>query len=123
MLCSTERRITQPMTAPTKGDPAILTAQIITDAFAAYHATFNNITHKAKQRFEQCDWHGLHEDAQVRLDLYKDLVASTVNAITSVVGERAGDKAFWVDVKRGYTQRIEGRSDLDLAESFYNSVT
>ncbi len=94
----------------------------IKDAFSAYHAEFKYITRKAKQRFEQCDWHALHSDAVARLDLYKDFVASPVKALKAELGERANDRVFWMSVKHRYTQTIADLPDFDLAESFYNSV-
>jgi isocitrate dehydrogenase kinase/phosphatase len=98
------------------------TAETISNGFAAYHGIFRDITRKAKQRFEECDWHGLQQDSETRLDLYKDFVAWTVNTLKEQLGKRAGDKGFWVRVKRRYTETFAGRPDYDLAESFYNSI-
>jgi isocitrate dehydrogenase kinase/phosphatase len=105
-----------------KTDPVVSTAEAIRDGFSAYHAMFKDITRKAKQRFEECDWHGLQQDAETRLDLYKDFVAWTVNTLKEHLGGRAGDKPFWVKVKSSYTGAVADRPDFDLAESFYNSV-
>lgn len=94
----------------------------IKDAFAAYHTEFKYITRKAKQRFEECDWHALHNDAVTRLELYKDFTARTVKTLKAELGDTAKDRVFWVAVKQRYSQTIADLPDFDLAESFYNSV-
>jgi isocitrate dehydrogenase kinase/phosphatase len=108
------------------------TARAIMEAFAAYHDEFEQITHRAKGRFERREWSHLHEDAEQRLDLYKTCVDKTVQLITRDQGSGVRDqglpatlipdKAFWVAVKQRYTQFSADRDDFDLAESFYNSV-
>src|SRR5947207_1944525 len=114
--------MTQLITARSTIESVNRISAAIKDAFAAHHTEFKYITRKAKQRFEQCDWHGLHKDAETRLDLYKDFVANIVNALKAELNEQASDRAFWMAVKQRYTQTIVDRPDFDLAESFYNSV-
>ena len=46
-------------------------ATAIQTAFDAYQAAFKAVTHRAQQRFEQCDWPQMQADAEERLDLYK----------------------------------------------------
>jgi isocitrate dehydrogenase kinase/phosphatase len=103
-------------------DVARLTANAILDAFIGYHAEFKKITRWAKQRFEQQQWHELHEDTQQRLDLYKDSVGKAVNDAEDRLGARTQNKEFWIAVKDHYTRFIEQRDDFDIAQSFYNSV-
>src|SRR5436190_3072870 len=108
-----------------QADPQLAdhTAQAIKDAFAAYHFDFKDITRQAKERFEQCDWHGLQKDTEMRLDLYKDYVARAIEAIKPDVAAYTSDTSFWAAVKERYSRITMGRHDLELAESFFNSVT
>lgn len=99
------------------------TADAIADAFTAYHKVFGEITRRAKGRFEARDFSGLHKDAEARLDLHGACVNKIVGEIGAALGAHVEDRALWVAVKEAYTQRIAERSDFDLAQSFYNSVT
>lgn len=99
------------------------TAEEIRNAFAEYQSAFKEITRRAKARFEACDWHGHHADASERLDLYRDFVSLTVEAITAHLNADQSKRAFWTTVKQEYSRLIVGREDSDIAQSFYNSVT
>ncbi len=98
-------------------------AELIGEAFASYHDRYHEITRRAKGRFEQCDWHGLHNDGVERLELYREVVASTVSSLEPQVREHFGDSHFWGEVKSDYSRCILGRKDYELAETFFNSVT
>lgn len=107
---------------PADTDVARLMANAILDALIAYHAEFKKITRWAKQHFEQCQWHELHQDSEQRLELYRDSVGRAVSAANESLGSRTHDKEFWAEVKDHYTQFIAERDDFDIAQSFYNSV-
>ena len=108
-----------------KPDTALVvsTTQTIFAAFAAYQADFRAITRRAKQRFEQRDWLGLQRDAEERLDQHKIYVDAAVETLQQTLGAGAREKDFWIGVKAHYTRIIAKRHDIELAESFYNSVT
>lgn len=97
-------------------------ADLIEEAFARYHAEFKHITARAQTRFESCDWHGLHQDAETRLDLYGSYVGEAVEALRGLLGESAGDRATLGAIKEEYAKFINKRDDFDIAQSFYNSV-
>ena len=99
------------------------TAHTIFAAFAAYQAAFRAITRRAKQRFEQRDWLELQKDAEERLDQHKIYVDTAVETLKESLATQAPEEAFWIAVKALYTQTIARRHDIELAESFYNSVT
>jgi isocitrate dehydrogenase kinase/phosphatase len=111
------------MTASVSSDLATRIAQDIENTFAAYHDEFKEITRRAKQRFEQRDWHGLHNDAVQRLDLYRSYVADSLSRVQPLLTAHTDDIAFWAEVKEHYSQAIAGRHDFEIAESFFNSVT
>jgi isocitrate dehydrogenase kinase/phosphatase len=97
-------------------------AGLLDEAFMRYHAEFKRITVRARERFEACDWHGLHSDAEARLDLYGVYVDEAVGALRAMLGESGGDRALLAAIKEEYSSRIRERDDFDVAQSFYNSV-
>lgn len=101
---------------------AHLIASTIQHVFAAYHDEFKAITRRAKERFEHCDWHALHSDAEERLDLYKGHVDDALRLIREGLGEQSTDKALWVTAKAEYARIIADLPDFELEQSFYNSV-
>ncbi len=105
-----------------EGDLEALAADLIGEAFVRYHAEFKAITNRARYRFENCDWHGLHHDAEERLDLYGAYVRESVEGLGSLLGEAGGDLSLLGRIKQAYTAVICERDDFDIAQSFYNSV-
>ncbi|HVP65947.1 MAG TPA: bifunctional isocitrate dehydrogenase kinase/phosphatase [Anaeromyxobacteraceae bacterium] len=98
-------------------------AAAISDAFDAYQSEFRMVTARARERFEARDWKGAQQDALERLDLRGREVGSAVSLVRSRLGGRAGDRALWALMKPLYLVRISRRLDMELAETFYNSVT
>jgi isocitrate dehydrogenase kinase/phosphatase len=92
-------------------------------AFDAYSREFQAITHQAKARFETRDWHGLQHDAWKRLDLYPSVVADTVTEIRALLDVSERDKKLWATMKSAYIDLICNREDIELAETFFNSVS
>src|SRR5437868_5161607 len=104
-------------------DVALRTAECIRAAYAAYHAEFKAIVRRAKKRFEQCDWHGIHKDSVERLELYSSFVFDCESRIEQELAGRLDDRSLWVEVKNEYSRLIGGSHDYEIAESFFNSVT
>lgn len=102
---------------------ANLTANAVYQAFNAYQQQFSTITHRAKTRFEQQDWHGMQGDVAERLDLYPHVVHEIVAEIREVLAERIEQKLMWASMKAVYSGLIAERDDWELAETFFNSVT
>jgi isocitrate dehydrogenase kinase/phosphatase len=102
---------------------ANLGAHAVHSAFDAYHGRFRAITGRARGRFERCDWQGLRADGTERLDLYREAVDSTVQAIRDLLGERVGDRLVWAGMKAVYSGLISARDDWELAETFFNSIS
>ncbi len=92
-------------------------------AFLSYRAEFNAITGRARVRFEQCDWHGMQDDALERLDLYKKIIDGVAAETRAVLGEAVRQAEVWVQMKACYSRRIAGYGDVEIAETFFNSVT
>jgi isocitrate dehydrogenase kinase/phosphatase len=98
-------------------------AAAISAAFEDYEREFRAITRRAKVRFEQRDWHGMQQDALERLDLYPRIIARGVAQIRELLGSSEKDKKLWTTMKRAYTELIRRCPDMELAETFFNSVS
>jgi isocitrate dehydrogenase kinase/phosphatase len=95
-------------------------AEAIHAAYAGWADAFAAVTARARDRFLARDWPGAAQDAADRLTLYSAAVDATVDALRGDIAPRseAGEHA----VKRLYAARVQGRSDAELAETFFNSV-
>lgn len=105
------------------GPLAEAVAPEIVAGFDLYQAAFMEITRRAKDRFERCDWRGALADATERLDLYGHAIDRLVNEVRSALGERVADRNLWATMKAAYSGLTVGRPDYGLAETFFNSVT
>jgi len=94
----------------------------ISKAFEAYQAQFNEITLRAQERFENCDWHGSLADAKARLEAYREIINPTLDEIHAMLGERLHDKFLWVGAKAVYSNWAAERNDWEIAETFFNSI-
>jgi isocitrate dehydrogenase kinase/phosphatase len=92
-------------------------------AFGGYEHEFQAVTRRAKLRFEQRDWHGLQEDALERLELYPRVIARVVVEIRHLLDFSEKDKKLWATMKSAYAELIGSCQDIELAETFFNSVS
>jgi len=98
-------------------------AGAIHDAFGAYQGKFQSITRRAGDRFEARDWKGAQQDALDRLDLRSEDVGQVVARLRERLGPASNDRQLWAMMKPLYLVRISTRPDMELAETFFNSVT
>ena len=103
--------------------PAQQGADAIHRAFDAYQREFRRITRRARSRFEGQDWRGLQQDARARLDLYPPVITGVVADVSRILGGHAQDRSLWTQMRAAYSQAIAGRTDFELAETFFNSAT
>ncbi len=114
---------------PTKPDAsrrarlARATAAAIFDAFSAFHTAHKEISRRAKQRFEQCEWQAHQVDANERLELRQREIDAVVTGLRTMLGDDVTGRAIWYDARHIYGQLIGRRNDQELAETFFNSVT
>jgi isocitrate dehydrogenase kinase/phosphatase len=99
------------------------TATAIFDAYETYDHRFKAITQRARQRFEECDWHAHQRDARERLELYTQIINEIVGGLRTMLGDDVTGKRIWEDARQIYARLITRRNDLELAETFFNSVT
>ena len=98
-------------------------ASLIVKIFESYLSEFLIITKRAKTRFEERDWRGARRDAAERLSLYEKVLSQAAIQIEGLLGKGARDRQTWKSIKPMYARLIAGRSNEDVAETFFNSVT
>ncbi len=98
-------------------------AILIKWGFEQYRSRFRRSTRRSASHFEAADWQGVQRDMVERLTLYSDVVLRVVRALEAVFGESRRDDALWGGMKGEYSRLMEGHGDLELAETFFNSVT
>ena len=97
-------------------------ARILCERFEAFHSDFIAVTARAEGRFLAGDWQGHRQDAAERLNLHTDAVLDTVEACRVQLPDTEARDA-WIDAQRRYIEFVSDRGDMELAETFYNSVT
>jgi isocitrate dehydrogenase kinase/phosphatase len=95
----------------------------IFDAFTLYQRSFKRIMQCAKGRFEQRDWRGHERDSVARLDLYKRVVDRAVYDTRNLLGQHVRTRGMWAEMRAAFSDLIAGRVDIELAETFFNSIT
>jgi isocitrate dehydrogenase kinase/phosphatase len=98
-------------------------AQAICNGFELYQRSFIQVTRCARDRFETRDWHGQERDSVERLRLYKRVVDRVVGQTQELLRGQLHRKGIWAGMRAHYSDLINGRLDIDLAETFFNSVT
>jgi isocitrate dehydrogenase kinase/phosphatase len=104
--------------------PARKGAILLKGGFETYRSGFRRITRASQRHFEEADWHGVQHDMLERLTLYTSVVRRVVGAIAGLlVGHDGGrDEALWSAMKDEFSRLMAGRGDVELAETFFNSV-
>ncbi|MCR9286888.1 bifunctional isocitrate dehydrogenase kinase/phosphatase [Saprospiraceae bacterium] len=97
-------------------------ANLILSEYVRYHQRFKRITKRAKIRFEHQDWHGIQEDARMRISLYRDMVGETTEKVLDLLGEKKHDRQIWMRTKHYYLEEVLNFNTRNIAETFYNSV-
>ncbi|HUE97546.1 MAG TPA: isocitrate dehydrogenase kinase/phosphatase AceK regulatory subunit, partial [Longimicrobiaceae bacterium] len=104
-------------------EAAAATVEAIVAAWDRYVAGFEEITRRARRRFERRDWAGSQNDASERLTLYRVHLDGAVADVRDILGDAVMERTLWAAVKAGHEPRAAGRSDAELACTFFNSVS
>ncbi len=102
---------------------AMRCAQLVVEAFLDYNARFRAITRRAGERFAQRDWNGSQRDAVERIELYERRIQATVSALEQALAGNVRRRALWVEVKRHFSNLIDGLPDSEFCKTFFSSVT
>jgi isocitrate dehydrogenase kinase/phosphatase len=92
-------------------------------AYEQYERGFEEITGRARSRFERRDWSGAQADATERLELYKAHVDAAVADVHDILEDAVMERTVWAAMKSDHALRTAHRAGAELAETFFNSVT
>ncbi|MSQ65542.1 MAG: bifunctional isocitrate dehydrogenase kinase/phosphatase [Limnohabitans sp.] len=98
-------------------------AQAMIDGFNRHYQLFRQESAKAKQRFENQDWHGQQRAQRERIEFY-DLRVKECSAVMENEFQAAQQPPdIWQQVKLHYIGLLVDHFQPELAETFFNSVT
>jgi isocitrate dehydrogenase kinase/phosphatase len=104
-------------------EAAVPAAEAIGSAWERYVAGFGEITRRARRRFETRDWAGSQNDAAERLTLYRVHLDAAVADVQDLLGDAVMERTLWAAVKAEHERLSSGRTDAELARTFFNSVS
>ncbi|HQR45645.1 MAG TPA: bifunctional isocitrate dehydrogenase kinase/phosphatase [Thermoanaerobaculia bacterium] len=111
------------MSAAPRPDVAREAAALLLRAHDAGTEGFAEITRRAPARFAARDWNGLKADAIERLELYRKVLDPAIGDLSALLGPRVTDRAVWTEMKEAFAALLRDRTDVGLAETFFNSAS
>jgi isocitrate dehydrogenase kinase/phosphatase len=108
---------------PEGEDVAAWIADTVYAGYVQFIARFQNLTRRAAVNFTSRSWAAQDADALKRLAAHTDAVLRTVDEIYPHLRSIPDRRGAWRKARTSYRRRITQRSDLELAETFFNSVT
>ena len=97
-------------------------AKKIFEGFLTYIETFNTYTKLAPLYFAQRNWQATQLNHRQRLRLYKDLLFELKKVFQELLGEDSDNREIWTLIRKEYQEMIAERPDVELAETFFNSL-
>jgi isocitrate dehydrogenase kinase/phosphatase len=109
--------------SPRIGNRADRAAGSIHLAYERWIHGFEEITRRARDRFERRDWRGAQSDATTRLALYRIHLDGAVADVRDILEDAVLERTRWAAVKSRHFEGLAGRADAEVAQTFFNSVT
>jgi isocitrate dehydrogenase kinase/phosphatase len=107
-------------------EAAVRGADVIQRNFAEYHGSFLAATRRVRTLFEHRDWAGVRRETVDRMHLQSGYVARALEEVRGLVG-RAGlapdARETWHELKGAFSHAVLGREEVELAKTFFNSLT
>ncbi len=104
---------------PTRALPL---AKKIFEGYLTYIETFKTYTRLAPLYFAQRNWQAMQLNQRQRLRLYKDLLFQLIRVFQELLGADSDNRMIWSLIRKEYQEMIKNRPDVELAETFFNSV-
>ena len=104
-------------------DVAAWIADTVYAGYVEYIAAFQNLTRRAAANFTRRSWTSQDADAVKRLLVHTEIVQRAVAEIHPHLRTTPDRRGTWRTARTAYKRRITQRTDLELAETFFNSVT
>jgi isocitrate dehydrogenase kinase/phosphatase len=108
------------------GDKRSVEARAATAILAAHEGWrqgFEEITGRARERFERRDWRGAQADATARLALYRIHLDNAVADVRDLLDDALMERTLWAAIKTHHARAMVHRGDAEIAQTFFNSVT
>ncbi|MFZ5624239.1 MAG: bifunctional isocitrate dehydrogenase kinase/phosphatase [Gemmatimonadota bacterium] len=96
-------------------------ADLVAGAYEEYAGRFAALTRRAEHRFLRREWQEGQRDAVARLALYRTAIDALEQLLCAHLGTL--DEATWHHAMTAYASRVDGRPDVELAHTFFNSIT
>jgi isocitrate dehydrogenase kinase/phosphatase len=90
--------------------------------FDAYRLGFLELTRSAHRHFEARDWPAIRVASVRRLGLHGEAVAWALEALGEELGAGLRSREVWLRLRSSFAEALLGRDDLELAQTFFNSV-
>lgn len=103
-------------------DKSTQIAEMIIHGFQRHFILFKQITLKAKGLFEQAQWKELRDSNSERISFYTNRVKETIEQLHQTFPGLQLDESLWAIIKKKYEEYLEFHPQVELAETFYNSV-
>ncbi|WP_296697729.1 bifunctional isocitrate dehydrogenase kinase/phosphatase [Algoriphagus sp.] len=97
-------------------------AEKIFNGFLTYIKSFNAYTRLTPKYFSERNWQAIQLNHKQRLRLYKDLLFPLAASCKKSLADRSTDRALWTTIKTEYSHLISTLPELEIAETFFNSV-
>lgn len=97
-------------------------AKIIFEGYLTYIETFHTYTKLAPLYFAARNWQGTQLNHRQRLRLYKDLLFQLKKTVQDLLGQDSENRQIWLLIRNEYQEMIVHRPDVELAETFFNSL-
>ena len=110
-----------PSTPAPPATPEARAAYLILTSFVDYHGDIRTLSRRGRTRFGARDFSDTRALNRARIDCYGTAVTGCVSRLRGLMGEPW--RALWADVKEAFATLIADRSDEEIAETFFNSVT
>lgn len=97
-------------------------ASKIFEGFKSYISKFHDYTRLAPIHFKERNWNAGQFNHKKRLRLYKDLLFPLADECKKILQSKVDDRQLWIACRLKYSELIKERKDLELAETFFNSM-
>ncbi len=97
-------------------------ARALIEGFNRHYRLFRETTARAKQRFEQADWHGQQRAQAQRIEYYDQRVNEAVERLRAEFNIEQLSMDTWQQAKLHYIGLLVDHHQPELAETFFNSV-
>lgn len=97
-------------------------ARQIFDGFDQYISRFGAHSKLAPSYFKSRNWTQTQQNHKDRLRVYKDILKPLCSEINEALSEQKSNREIWMAIRTSYSALIKERQDVELAETFFNSV-